>query len=110
MPETLETREVKLLKLALDPGASSSEAEVASVKLIRSLRSRGVQATSMLPVLSASSGLGDVVIDFGKYRGRPLGQVPFDYLHWALSNVTNRPELVRQIREFLARVGARSPC
>lgn len=47
-------------------------------------------------------------LSFGKYRGRPIGEVPDGYLRWCLANVTDlRPAVEILIRGELARRGER---
>jgi hypothetical protein len=44
----------------------------------------------------------DVRLDFGKYKGRRLADVPDDYLRWLLDEATNlTPSLRRAVRECL---------
>jgi len=84
----------KLLRLALDPAARSGEISSAAVKLIESLRRRGVKAEQII----VGSGLAEktplqsaeaVRLNFGKYKGKAIAEVPADYLRWVLENVSN---------------------
>jgi hypothetical protein len=108
MFQILEEREFKLLTLALNPAATLNESEVASIKLIRSLRCRGVEANAiMFPAESRGGSAGEIVINFGKYRGHQLKFVPLDYLDWLTKNVKDRPLLVQAVRRFLDEINRR---
>jgi uncharacterized protein (DUF3820 family) len=93
---TFTATEQKLLTLSLDPAAHEDEIDNAAVMLLRSWRRRGVsaeaiiagmtQATWLARELSAARGR---VMDFGKYKGKTVGEVPPDYLRWALRECSN---------------------
>jgi uncharacterized protein (DUF3820 family) len=110
-PETRQTRslpddlpegavftpvEEKLIRLGLDPAAHPGEVDVCASKLFGSLRRRGTtadqviasfgQATQAARQLSAARGY---VVNFGKYKGRTVGEVPPDYIRWALAKHNN---------------------
>jgi hypothetical protein len=85
--------EQKLIKLGLNSAAHPGEVDNAGAMLFRSLRQRGVSAeqmiasyaqqTSAMRQLEAARGR---VVDFGKFRGKTVGEVPGWYLRWALKN------------------------
>jgi uncharacterized protein (DUF3820 family) len=103
--------EEKLLRLALDPGACGGEIRTSAVKLIQSLRRRGVKAEQVIrgselaqktPLQRAEA----MRLNFGKYKGKPIAQVPADYLRWVLENAANLSHAERSaIRLVLAAEG-----
>lgn len=49
-----------------------------------------------------------MIMTFGKYRGKPLRDIPLDYLQWVLGNCTRcSPALLAEIKIVLQRVEAR---
>jgi hypothetical protein len=97
LPEiALTTIEEKLINLGLNPAAQPGEVSNAGAKLFHSLRKRGVsseqiissfaQKTWAVRELSAARGR---IVDFGRYRGKTVGEVPPHYLRWALRNCDN---------------------
>jgi Putative quorum-sensing-regulated virulence factor len=102
-----DPRELKLLRLALCPGAARGEVETAAIKLVDSLRARGVKAEALShPALAKRScksrlAKGDMRIPFGKFRGQPIRDVPMDYLEWVLASVEGYPRLIRAIQRYL---------
>jgi uncharacterized protein (DUF3820 family) len=111
LPEVAFTAvEQKLLRLACDRAATEHEADVCGIKLVRSWRRRGVDAeriigqfcvaTQMSRDLMAARGY---VVNFGKYRGRTVGECPPNYLRWALRECDNLSfNLRRAMRLVLA--------
>jgi Putative quorum-sensing-regulated virulence factor len=101
----------KLLCLALDPAARSGEISSTAVKLIESFRRRGVKAEQIIvgselaektPLQRAEA----VRLNFGKYKGKAIAEVPADYLRWVLENVSNLSPAQRSaIRLILAAGG-----
>jgi hypothetical protein len=86
--------EQKLLRLALDPAARGGEITSAAAKLIASLRRRGVPPEqiirgSELAEKTALETAAAVRLTFGKHKGKPIADVPRDYLQWALENVAS---------------------
>ena len=43
------------------------------------------------------------VMPFGKHKGEPLGNLPQSYVHWALKNLADMDEYLRQALEEVAR-------
>lgn len=42
-----------------------------------------------------------MIIHFGKHKGKPLEEIPEDYLCWVLENCSPRPTLLRAIEQIL---------
>jgi hypothetical protein len=102
----LTATEKKILLLAMDRSAPDGEATAAAGRLIRLFRKRyedGYELASDLeslperkPVTDAQvrhaawlrhrASYGNVTLRFGKHRGKPLSQIPADYLIWILRN------------------------
>jgi hypothetical protein len=102
----LNTREMKLLRLALCPGAARGEVEVSAIKLIDSLRARGlkIEAFTQPAVVKRSRKKvdpGEVIMYFGQYKGYPIREIPEPYLVWFCRTIRNHPRLVSTIRKFL---------
>src|ERR1700756_551624 len=86
--------ERKLLRLALDPAARGGEIATSAAKLIASLRRRGVSAEkiivgSELAEKTALERAAAVQLHFGKHKGKPIADIPRDYLQWSLENVAS---------------------
>jgi Putative quorum-sensing-regulated virulence factor len=96
--------EVKLLTLALDPAARGNEIVTSATKLIDCLRTRGISAAevfraSKLSTPSTDNGelarAGAMRMPFGKYKHKPLRDVPLSYLRWARDNCKNMSASLR---------------
>jgi hypothetical protein len=88
--------EQKILRLALDPAATASEADVCGSKLIQSLRKRGVGAEAIVAHMTRSTWVARElmaargrVVDFGKHKGKTVGELPRSYIEWALRECDN---------------------
>ncbi len=88
---------IKLLNLAVDPAASSAEADQASrmfVKLVKEakIRPEDLFKLKILKVETivykdlSNKPAGDTIMPFGKYANTPFNQIPEDYLDWVLKN------------------------
>jgi hypothetical protein len=42
------------------------------------------------------------VLKFGMHSGKALMDIPTDYLEWVVLNVTNKPIVVKKVKEFLS--------
>ena len=58
----------------------------------------GLQGVSAPSFLKKQNGF-KMILDFGKYNGRMISDVPNNYLQWLASNVKNRQHLETAIRE-----------
>jgi len=85
--------EQKLIWLALDEAAQPGEIRNSAVKLVESLRRRGLRAESLIlgsqlkapeRPLTALQQARRRVMPFGKHRGRQLEAIEPSYLNWAL--------------------------
>jgi Putative quorum-sensing-regulated virulence factor len=105
--------ERKLLRLALDPAARGGEIATSAAKLIASLRRRGVSAEkiivgSELAEKTALERAAAVQLHFGKHKGKPIADIPRDYLQWSLENVASLSlEQQNAIRLILAAEGSK---
>jgi len=92
--------EMKLLRLALDSGATIGESEASAIMFIRKLRARNAAADDLF----SQPGYNNIpdhsfnrrdyadeyhTMPFGKYRGEPLEDIPPSYLIWVLENCRN---------------------
>ena len=103
MAVRLEDMERKLLRLALSPSAQGGEVTTSAIKLINTLRARGVEssaienalegsgAENMVPVLSGPDW-GMTMLSFGKHKGEMLMDIPPSYLRWVLRWISESPE------------------
>ena len=106
--------EQKLIRLGLDPAGHQGEIDVCASKLFGSLRRRGVNAERIIAAhaqalwaareLSAARGR---VMTFGKYRGKTVGELPLDYIRWALRKCDNLPYNVRRAMRIVLNEGVK---
>jgi putative quorum-sensing-regulated virulence factor len=95
----LDPREIKLVLLALDAAAAIGERDSAALAFMRSLGKRFRDGHALVTALEArgkeiirervvlkkaESPYADVLMRFGKHKGKPLREVPADYLCWVL--------------------------
>jgi hypothetical protein len=97
-----DKKTVKLLLLALDPGAAPGEIANAAVGLVRQLRQRYPDGHAFLAELvdKTDNRYGETRMPFGKHRGSRLRDIDPTYLLWVVAN-TNDPYLKIAIRRFL---------
>ena len=99
--------EMKLLSLALNAGAQKGEIETAAVKVIYSLRKRGITVADMGKVSTGGGGArsnsagdkvdwGDTVMNFGKHKGQKISSLDPTYLMWILDWINEEEE--REVR------------
>jgi hypothetical protein len=106
--------EEKILRLALDPAAFPGEVDSCGIRLIRSLRRRGVTADQLLqPTAQPSWAARELdaargyCINFGRFRGRSVGEIPGWYLEWALKNCRNMTPNLRRAMQIVLDQGSR---
>jgi hypothetical protein len=115
--------ERKLLRLALNPSAQGGEITTSAVKLVESLRKRGVDSSQIENALEGSNGAGGMIepaiskpdwglvqMPWGKHKGSLLMDIPPSYLQWALRtwapDTPGRQELLDAIKNFLNQANA----
>jgi hypothetical protein len=103
------SKEEALVRLALNEAASEGEIEVSAVKLIRALRARGLDPEVLItgkelalakPKPQTVTDPGEVVFEWGKWRGSAIKSVPKKYLRWVLWKCA-RAEICPVIRAYL---------
>ena len=93
---TLTDIEKKVLLVAMDRAAATGEVQSASLKLVELLRKRYNDGHALIKDFESIQIVNTVrYIDnpyatfrmqFGKYEGEMLKDIPVDYLHWLLEN------------------------
>jgi hypothetical protein len=104
--------EEKLIRLALDCAAQPGEVENSAVKLIESLRRRGIRPEAIIcgselprPASRPAFDCSSVRMPWGIHEGKRLRNIPFDYLRFILKKCTKAdPLLLRTIRLYLRQV------
>lgn len=105
-------RQEKLLRLALNPGATEGEAVAAFLKFKRAVIRTGSADVWLSPAAQERvPPFARVVVPFGQYRGQTLAQVlekDFEYLGW-LAGIAREPlrTRVRQTLRWVERGGSR---
>jgi uncharacterized protein (DUF3820 family) len=115
LPETLFTEtEEKLVRLGLNEAAHQGESDNSAVMLFRSLRRRGVDAEQLIASMTQStwamrelSSARGYVMTFGQYKGKTVGQVPRDYIEWALRECRNLSLNLRRAMQIVLKEGNR---
>ena len=120
---TLTETEKKILLLAMDRSAPDGEVTAAAGGLIRLFRKRyrdGYELANDLeslperkPLINAQARhaawprrratFGNVTLRFGKHRGKPLADIPADYLIWVLRNCSRLNPYTREAIEGFLR-------
>ena len=92
-------REVKLLRLFLDPVASFGEVQNGAVKLAESLRARSIEAEALQVELAmapaakyAAPDYGKRKMPFGQFKGQSFTQVSRDYLEFIYNWIRTNPQ------------------
>jgi len=106
--------EQKLLKLSLDSAAHEGEIDNAAVMLVRSWRKRGLAAEQLIAHMTQATwakrelmAARGRVVDFGKYRGKTVGELPPDYREWALRECNNLSFNLRRAMQLVYNEGLR---
>jgi uncharacterized protein (DUF3820 family) len=104
--------EQKLLRLGLDPAAHQGEVDNCGAMLLRSLRKRGVNAEQFIASMTQSTWAARElmaargrVMTFGKYKGQTIGELPLDYIRYALNNFDNMALNVRKAMQLVLNQG-----
>jgi uncharacterized protein (DUF3820 family) len=74
-----------LLKTALNPETQQEDAESAFIDVLVGARYYGLRLQVLPPVSSRTTDAADIVMPFGKYRGRTLEALSFEdpqYFEW----------------------------
>ena len=110
----LSPLETKLLRLVLDRNAAEGEVATGSIKLVQSLRHRGIEADAIEQALSKEPivvkplkpDYGRTVMRWGKFKGQIFADIPPSYLKHQLNWVLSDPELSRKFAAFVHDVTA----
>jgi hypothetical protein len=108
-------REMKLLRLVLDPAASTGEIQNGALKLAQSLRARRVKADAIEAATFEDKTFamtrpdyGKCQMPFGQFKGKPLAEIRPDYLQFLLRWIRDNPDppywhhrLANNIEKFL---------
>jgi hypothetical protein len=104
--------EEKLVRLGLDPAAHQGESDACAVKLFQSLRRRGVNAERIIASFTQStwaarelSAARGYMVDFGKFRGKTVGELPGWYLRWALKTCRDMKYNLRRAMQLVLNEG-----
>jgi hypothetical protein len=110
----LSSVELKLLRLVLDPGAQSGEAENARRKLLQSLAKRGLSSHDIVEVLTDPEKAQEMAppkmskpdyrlcrMPFGKTKGQSFMDFRPDDLRGAIRWAKRTPELAKKFAEFI---------
>jgi hypothetical protein len=105
----LSPLETKLLRLVLDQNAAEGEVANGSVKLVRSLRSRGVEAIEIEQALSVEPlvvkplkpDYGRTVMIWGRHKGQIFADIPPRDLRSTVQWAKSIPDVARQFAEFI---------
>jgi hypothetical protein len=106
----LTDRQRKLLILAFDRAATAGEAMNALRVVFRDWINTYPDGHELVKDLETgrmvsrekSSRYGEVVLGFGKYKGKPLREIPASYLLWCLDNFEDLwPQTRKAIEKYL---------
>lgn len=109
---SLSPKAQKLILLLMDGAAAANEQEIAVRKLTDCLRKEYADGYALLadwnkskasppPRSSGESPYGRFIIGFGKYKGKPLKDIPIDYLLYLLDWPVLLPRTRTAIEKFL---------
>ena len=95
----LTDKELKLVRLALDPGAPDGEWNNAAVMFFRCARARSASAeefnrngSTALVVPPMPPDYGLTIMPWGKHRGELFKDISPSYLKWALGWINEDPD------------------
>jgi hypothetical protein len=110
----LTDRQRKLLILAFDPAATAGEAMNALRVLFRDWIHKYSDGHDLVSDLETERTVycekenpyGNVVLGFGKYKGKSLKEIPVSYLLWTLDNFEDLwPQTRKAIERYLGETG-----
>ena len=52
-------------------------------------------------IKEAKPNLNEYIVDFGQYNGKPITDVPVDYLNWCVKNIKNNKVFVKYAKQIL---------
>ena len=52
-------------------------------------------------IKEAKPNLNEYIVDFGQYNGKPITDVPIDYLNWCVKNIKNNKIFVKFAKQIL---------
>lgn len=52
-------------------------------------------------IKEAKPNLNEYIVDFGQYNGKPITDVPIDYLNWCVKNIKNNKTFVKFAKQIL---------
>jgi hypothetical protein len=109
----LTEKELKLIRLALDPGASQGEWNNAAVMFFRCARARLANAEEfnrngatalVVPAMPADWGL--TIMPWGKHRGELFKDISPAYLKFALGWIREDPERAAKMKNLAEAIEA----
>jgi len=109
----LSELERRLVRLALDSSAQGGEISTSATKLIKSLRSRGIDGFVLLNALEGGTDGAEAAVQmsrpdwrltvcpFKKHRGEMLRNIPPSYLRWILGWIKEAPDRAAKFKDFV---------
>lgn len=52
-------------------------------------------------IKEAKPNLNEYIVDFGQYNGKPITDIPIDYLNWGVKNIKNNKTFVKFAKQIL---------
>jgi hypothetical protein len=99
---TFTAKEKKLIVLAFDAAAHEGEMQNSISALIRSLKYRYADGHAFIRDAEATveRPCADVVLRFGKHKGKTFKEVPESYLIWCLENFQDMDARTKSAMEY----------